>query len=51
MPTIEHARKWYVESDTVHDFEHVMRVYRMAERLAREEQADLEIVRNGSAAA
>jgi len=45
MPTIEQARKWYIESDTVHDFEHVMRVYRMAERLAKEEQADLEIVR------
>ena len=45
MPSMEQARKWYIESDTVHDFEHVMRVYRMAERLAREEQADMEIVR------
>ena len=45
MPTIEQAREWYIEADTVHDFEHVMRVYRMAERLANEEHADLEIVR------
>ena len=44
MPTIEQARAWYVESDPVHDFDHVMRVYRMAERLAQAEGADLEIV-------
>ena len=28
----------------MHGFDHVMRVYRMAERLARAEEADLEIV-------
>lgn len=44
MPTIEQAREWYSKSDAVHDFEHVMRVYRMAERLGMEENADLEIV-------
>jgi uncharacterized protein len=44
MPTIEEARAWYVHADPVHDFDHVMRVYRMAERLAKEEGADLEIV-------
>ena len=44
MPTIEEARKWYEGSDVVHDFEHVERVYRMAERLALVEDADLEIV-------
>lgn len=45
MPTIEEAKKWYAHADPVHDFEHVMRVYRMAERLGEEEGADLEILR------
>ncbi len=45
MPTIEQARAWYTDSDPVHDFEHVLRVYRMAERLAEAEGADVEIVR------
>jgi uncharacterized protein len=45
MLTLEHARNWYAGADAVHDFDHVQRVYRMAERLAQEEGADLEIVR------
>lgn len=45
MPTIEQARAWYAESDQVHDFDHVLRVYRLAEVLAKRENADLEIVR------
>jgi len=44
MPTIEQARTWYQEADPVHDFDHVLRVYRIAERLATAEGADLEIV-------
>lgn len=44
MPTIEQARAWYASYDPVHGFDHVLRVYRMAERLARSEKADLEIV-------
>jgi uncharacterized protein len=45
MPTIEQARSWYPSSDPVHGFDHVLRVYQMAERLALAENADLEIVR------
>jgi len=45
MLTIEKARNWYLQSDPIHDFDHVLRVYAMAERLAKAEGADLEIVR------
>jgi uncharacterized protein len=45
MPTIENARAWYPIDDPVHGFDHMLRVYRLAERLARAEGADLEIVR------
>jgi len=44
MPTIAQARHWYQQNDPVHGFDHILRVYRMAERLARAEAADLEIV-------
>ena len=43
--SIKEARTWYQESDKVHDFDHVLRVYRMAERIAKAEGADLEIIR------
>lgn len=45
MPDIETARSWYPEVDPVHGFDHILRVYRMAEKLAYTEGADLEIVR------
>lgn len=45
MLSMEQAREWYRDTDAVHDFSHIERVYRMAERLALAEGADLEIVR------
>jgi len=45
MPTIESARAWYPEVDPVHGFDHILRVYRMVEKLGEAEGADLEIVR------
>jgi uncharacterized protein len=43
MPSIEQARSWYPD-DPVHGFDHVLRVYHLAEKLAGAEGADLEIV-------
>ncbi|MGQ0603766.1 MAG: HD domain-containing protein [Anaerolineales bacterium] len=45
MPTIEQARAWYAAADAVHDFDHILRVLALAERIARAEGANLEIVR------
>ena len=44
MIDIETARSWYPANDPVHGFDHILRVYRMAEQLAIEEGADLDIV-------
>lgn len=45
MPTIEQARQYYLSADPVHDFQHIQRVLALAERVGREEGADLEILR------
>ncbi len=45
MPTLEQASNWYPAGDPVHGLEHIQRVYRLAERIAQEESADVEIVR------
>jgi uncharacterized protein len=42
--TIEEARPLYVEGDSAHSFEHVLRVWRLAERIGREEGADLRVL-------
>lgn len=43
--SITEAREWYQDSDPVHDFGHVLRVYQIAEHLALAEGADLDIVK------
>jgi uncharacterized protein len=45
MITIQEARQYYEGADAAHDFDHVLRVLALAERLAQSEGADLEIVR------
>ncbi len=45
MPTIEEAREFYLDDDPVHGFSHILRVYRLCERIGRQENADLTIVR------
>lgn len=44
MPTIEQARAWYLPTDPVHGFDHILRVLRMALRIAQAEGADARIV-------
>lgn len=46
MLTIEFARTLYpADADSAHDFDHVLRVVQLADRIARAEGADVEIVR------
>jgi len=48
MITTEEARRYYEGADAIHDFDHVLRVLALAERLAQAEGADLEIVRTAA---
>jgi uncharacterized protein len=45
MITIEQARPLYTDGDSAHDFDHILRVLALAERIAQAEGADVEIVR------
>ena len=45
MPTIEEAREFYPDDDPVHGFSHILRVYHLCERIGKQENADLTIVR------
>lgn len=48
MISQEQARALYTDNDSAHGFDHVLRVTQIAERLAVEEGADLEIVRTAA---
>jgi len=48
MPTIEQARAYYPDDDPVHGFSHVLRVYRLCEKIGKEENADLKILRTAA---
>ncbi len=45
MIEIEEARQYYTDSDAAHDFDHVLRVLALAERIGQAEGAALEIAR------
>ena len=45
MITITEAQQHYEHADAVHDFDHVLRVLALAERIGQAEGADMEIVR------
>ena len=45
MIEIEEARQYYADSDAAHDFDHVLRVLALAERIGQAEGAAMEIVR------
>lgn len=43
--TLEQAREFYRDADPAHDFDHVLRVLALAERIGTAEGADLELLR------
>lgn len=43
--SLEQAQAYYVDADPAHDFDHVLRVLALAERIGLAEGADLEILR------
>jgi len=45
MISIEAARSYYSDAESGHDFDHALRVLALAERIARAEGGDLEVVR------
>jgi uncharacterized protein len=45
MISVEEARHYYGNHDAVHDFDHVLRVLTLAERIGRVEGADMKVVR------
>ena len=48
MIGIEEARRYYTDCDAAHDFDHVLRVLALAERIGQAEGAAMEIVRTAT---
>ncbi len=48
MISVEEARRYYEGADSAHDFDHVLRVLALAERIAAEEGASLALVRTAA---
>jgi len=48
MIEIEEARRYYTDCDAAHDFDHVLRVLALAERIGQAEGAVMEIVRTAT---
>ncbi len=48
MIDVDAVRPYYADNDTAHSFDHVLRVWRLAERIGRAEGADLEILQAAS---
>jgi uncharacterized protein len=44
MLSVEQARAWYPNADPVHGFDHVLRVYKTARKIAQTEGGDFEIL-------
>ncbi len=45
MIDVNTARSYYADNDSAHGFDHVLRVWRLAERIGRAEGADMEVLR------
>jgi len=48
MLTIDEARRYYAAADPVHDFDHILRVLALVERIGVLEGADMEILRTAT---
>jgi len=48
MITIEQARRFYSDQDPVHDFDHILRVLTLAERIGAAEGADMDVLRTAA---
>jgi uncharacterized protein len=46
--TIDEARQYYADVEAVHDFDHVLRVLALAERIGTAERADMDVVRTAT---